>query len=64
MKAYMVITSKRPQDLDYEVNKLLRQGWKLQGGLSVNRDSHNDCLYGQAVVHRKTKKIKIYGLDT
>ena len=63
MTTYITITSNKPQDLDYEVNRLLRKGWKLQGGLSVSRDSHNDYLYGQAMIHRKTKKIKIAGLD-
>ena len=62
MKAYMTITARTPQDLDYGVNSLLRQGWKLLGGVTVSRDGR-DYVYAQAMTHKKTKKIIISGLD-
>tara|TARA_Y100000588_G_C13667155_1_gene674628 strand:- start:10 stop:156 length:147 start_codon:yes stop_codon:yes gene_type:complete len=42
---YKVIEKKKAVDLENEVNKKLRNGWKLQGGLVSNNG-----LYAQAVV--------------
>ena len=42
---YKIIEKKNAEDLEYEVNKKLRNGWQLQGGL-VSKNG----LYAQALV--------------
>lgn len=46
---YFVVQEKSSQDLADVVNKMLQDGWKLQGGLSVAADQ-GYWYYCQALV--------------
>ena len=54
---YHVFESKRIEDLIKDVNNAIKEGWRLQGGVSTSIDSpslHHDHYYAQAMI-RETK---------
>jgi len=48
---YKIVTQKYYQDLENEVNNLIKNGWKPQGGVAILYDSENGRTeYYQAMV--------------
>lgn len=54
MLMYRTVVSSRREELDDEVNGLLRTGWKLLGGVSITKDyptvEGSVFTYAQAMV--------------
>jgi len=38
VKEFKIVSAPRPDALEIEVNKLLKQGWELHGGLVMSRE--------------------------
>lgn len=49
---YMIVTSDCWLSLTTEVAKFLKQGWTLQGGVSVTTDSNDEQYWAQAMVRK------------
>ena len=47
---YMIVTNYRPEDLATEVNKLIKDGWKPQGGISMADKGGMNLTFAQALV--------------
>lgn len=47
---YKLVTSRDESLIEALVNKLLAQGWQLQGGISVTWNGLNPVMYAQAMV--------------
>ena len=48
---YKLITETKQKSLENEVNKHLKQGWKLQGGVSISQKQGNlTNIFCQALV--------------
>ena len=48
---YIIVTDIYENNFQLEVNKLLSEGWKLQGGISITHPIswNNDTVYTQAL---------------
>jgi hypothetical protein len=46
---YRIIEASSAATLEERITMLLSNGWKLQGGICVNRDLGNRTVYYQAV---------------
>ncbi len=46
---YRIISKKNENELEREINEMLRKGWKPQGGLVVV-DAPDSWIYWQAVI--------------
>ena len=46
---YVVVTNWKLESFEKEVNMLLSQGWKLQGGVSVTTSLGNEKTFFQAL---------------
>lgn len=51
---YKILKSDSPQKLEFEVQKYLKNGWSVAGGVAVSPDS----IYFQAVIN--STKIKLH----
>lgn len=50
---YVLAINSNPVLLEYDVNRLLKEGWALQGGVSMTHN-HNQLAFAQALI----KEIK------
>lgn len=62
---YAVITMTDPKRLSTAVTEALRDGWQLQGGVSVAMDTYGNFTYAQAVikehpVNRVATRLQVY----
>ena len=55
MKEYVIVSDKDARELEKAVSKLLNEGWKLAGGLSIaykhepTEHTHGHILFAQAL---------------
>ena len=47
---YKIVEEQSKFSLEREVNKIIKEGWKPQGGLQIVRDSYNIEKFYQAMV--------------
>ncbi len=54
---YVVIKHHDEINICWEINRRLRDGWVLQGGISVTIDSNNNTTFYQAM-YKSTSNVK------
>lgn len=48
--SYSILENRNKINLELEVIKYLKEGWKLSGGVSISHSQGNTLIYAQAMV--------------
>lgn len=56
---YKLVVREGTRSMEEAVNEMLKEGWELQGGVSVSRLNNYNEMYCQAMIKRNEFKVNV-----